>query len=75
MKKLLFGLLVLVDLKAFAGIKGLPSQDPVVSMLRKKFELSVQPSIKELHFGKSWNCKEFYAFKDSFKVLEGERSF
>ncbi len=67
MKKLLVGTLVLTSLSAFATLKGLPSQDPVIRMLRNKFETSKEPTVNQLILGKFWDCKEFNAFKDSFK--------
>lgn len=35
-------------------------------MLREKFEKSKQPSTEQLKIGKSWDCKEYHAVKDSF---------
>lgn len=37
MKKLLFGLLALTTITSFAGMKGLPSEDPIVKSLRSRF--------------------------------------
>ncbi len=73
--KVLIGLLALGSLTASAGVTGLPSQDPVVKMLREKFKVSTQPTIEELKLGKSWHCKEFAAYKDSFRVIESKNTF
>lgn len=70
MKKGLMGLLASASLSVFGGSMGLPSQDPVVKMLLEKFQASVQPTIEQLQFGKSWDCKEFVATKDDFNVLD-----
>jgi hypothetical protein len=45
---------------------GSPDQDPVVRMLRDKFEKASLPTIQELQMEKTWVCKEYSAVTDEF---------
>lgn len=60
MKKTLIALLALSSLTSFAGVSGLPSEDPVVKSLRERFETARAPQESEL-LGKSFSCREMSA--------------
>ena len=68
MKKKLIALLALSSLTSFAGVSGLPSEDPVVKSLRDRFETARAPQEAEL-LGKSFSCREMNAKKGIFTKI------
>ncbi len=68
MKKTLLALLALSSLTSFAGVSGLPSEDPVVKSLRERFETARAPQEAEL-LGKSFSCREMNAKKGVFTKI------
>ncbi len=76
MKKLLIGVvLTLGSVSAFAGVSGLPDEDPVVKSIRENFSTSHAPTIEDLNIGKTWGCKTFFAMKGKFGVLETKEEY
>lgn len=75
MKKIFTALLVLSAFSAFAGTKGLPSEDPVVKSLRTRFLKSVSPTAADL-LKKNFHCRGSSAIKGDFQsTLEFKTSF
>jgi hypothetical protein len=65
MKKLLIGLLTLTSLSSFAGVLGIPDEDPIVANLRTRFREGVEPKAGYL-LKHAFKCKEMAATRGDF---------
>ena len=75
MREIILGLIALSSVTAFAGIKGLPSEDPIVKNLRTKFEKAKSPNAENV-LNKTFTCKGRIATKGNFDSdMDQEKSF
>mgnify|MGYP003574927886 CR=1 FL=1 len=73
-KKIILGLATLSTVSAFAGITGLPSEDPIVKNLRTRFEQAKSPTSEDL-LNKTFVCKVRRATKGDFSSDNSNLSF
>lgn len=69
MKTLLLSLTLLLSFSSFAGVEGLPDEDPIVKNLRDRFEKARTPKAKDI-LGKTFSCKSMSAMKGYFKKYD-----
>ncbi len=75
MKNIILGLITLTSVSAFASMKGLPSEDPIIKNLRTRFEKAKSPKAEDL-LNKSFSCNGRKATKGDFSSdLSIEKSF